>query len=93
MEVCDIVLRRGTALDKMQIRSLRNDDEGMLKLAGPRGVQPEIRLQGDFNLYSRRYIYKGASGPDRPVKSRELVIRRRNELHKMLLHHLLIFAG
>ena len=65
----------------------------MLKLAGAGGVQAEIRLQRNLHMYARRDVDEGAAAPHSTVQGRELMIRRRHQLHKMLTHHLGIGAG
>ena len=44
MEVRHVVLRGGTALDKMQVCTLVHNDQGMLELSGSRCVQSKIGL-------------------------------------------------
>lgn len=44
MEVRHVVLRGGTAFDKMQVCTLVHNDQGMLELSGSRCVQSKIGL-------------------------------------------------
>ena len=55
----------------------------MFELAGPRSVQTEVALQGDGHVHPGRYVHKGTAGPNSPVQSCKLVVRRRNQLHEM----------
>lgn len=45
MEVGHIVFRCGTALDKVKVRVLIDNNQRMLELACARRIQAEIRLQ------------------------------------------------
>ena len=90
MQIGHIIFRRTAALDKVQICALIHDNQGMLKLACALRVKAEVGLQGNGHLHSLRYIHKGAAGPNCAVEGCKFMIRGRNELHKMLLHHLRI---
>ena len=91
MEVRHVVLRGGTAFDKMQVCTLVHNDQGMLELSGSRCVQSKIRLQGDRHRHSGGNIYEGAAGPHSTVQRCEFVVSGGHQLHKMLPHHIRIF--
>ena len=76
----------------MQTRALIDNDERVLKLARALGIQAEIRLQRDGHLHALRNVYERAAGPDRTVQGRKLMIARCDELHKILVHHVCVFA-
>ena len=92
VEVRNVIFRRRAALDKMQTRALIDNDECVLKLARTLGVQAEIRLQRDGHLHALRHIHERATGPDRAVQGRKLMVARCDELHKILVHHVGVFA-
>ena len=92
MKVCHIVFGSGAAFYEMKISPFIKDDKGMLKLSRTGRVQSEIALQRDLNLYTFGHVYKGSARPYCAVKCGKFVIRRRDELHKVILYHLLIFA-
>ena len=92
MEVRDVIFRRRAALNEVQARTLVDDDERVLKLARALGVQAEIRLQRDGHLHALRNVHERAAGPDRTVQGSKLMVARCDELHKILVHHVGIFA-
>lgn len=91
MKVGDIVFRRRTAFDEVDLGSLFDDDHGMFELACARCIETEIALQRDGDVDAGRHIDEGATGPDGTVKGGELVIRRRDELHEVGLDDVFIF--
>ena len=92
VEVRNVIFRRRAALDKMQTRALIDNDECVLKLASTLGVQTEVRLQRDGHLHALRHIHERATGPDRAVQGRKLMVARCDELHEILVHHVGVFA-
>ena len=92
MQVGLVVLGRGAAFDEVQVSPLVHDDQGMLELAGPPGVETEIGLEGYLYLDALGNVDEGTAGPYRPVQGRELVVRGRHQLHKVVLAHLLELA-
>ena len=92
VQVGNVVFGGRAALDKMQVGALFHDDQRMLKLPGARRIEPEIRLQRNFNVYARRDIHKAAAAPHRAVQRRKLVVCGGNQLHKMGTNQLGIFA-
>ena len=91
MEVRHIVLRGGTAFDKMQVCTLVHNDQGMLELSGSRCVQSKIRLQRDRHRHSGGNIYEGTAGPHSTVQRCEFVVSGCYQLHEMFPHHIRIF--
>ena len=79
-------------LNEVQARALVHDDERVLKLAGALGIQAEVGLQGNGEVYALGHVHERAAGPHRAVERRELVIVGRHELHEVLAHHVGIFA-
>ena len=92
MEVRDTVLRRGAALDEVELRAVVDDDEGVLELAGARSVQTEVGLQRDLDFYSRRDVDEGTAGPDGAVEGGERVFRRQDQFHEVVLDHIAVGA-
>ena len=92
MEVRHVVLRGGAALNEVQIRVVVHDDERVLKLARALGVQAEIGLQRNGQVYALGHIHEGAARPHRAVQRREFVIRGLDQLHEVGAHHVGIFA-
>ena len=90
MQVRDVVLRCRAALDEVELCPLIHDDQGMLELSGARGVQTEVGLQRDLDGDALRDIDEGAAGPDRTMECRELMIRRRYEVHEVIPDHICI---
>ena len=90
MQIGHIIFRSTAAFDKVQISALIHNNQGMLKLACTLSIQAKVGLQGNGHLYSLGHIDKGAAGPNCAVEGCKFMIRGRNELHKMLLHHLRI---
>ena len=88
VEVGHVVFGGGAAFDKMQVRAFIHNDQGVLELAGAFGVEPEIGLQGNLDLYAGRHIYEGTAGPDGPVQCREFVVIWRDQLHEVVPDHL-----
>ena len=94
MQVGDIVLRRGTAFDEVHFRAFFHDDQRVLELAGPGGIQTEITLQRDFYVHAGGNIHEGAAGPYGTVEGRKFVICRRNEFHEVLPYYIfMLFQG
>ena len=93
MQVGHIVLRGGAALDKVQVGTLVHNDKGMLKLAGTRGIQPEIGLQRNIHMHACGNIDEGAAAPHGTMQRRKLVVGGGHALHEMLLHHIGVGAG
>ena len=91
MEVRHVVLRGGTAFDKMQIGTLVHNDQGMLELSGSRCVQSKIGLQRDRHGHSGGNIYEGTAGPHSTVQRCKFVISGCYQLHEMFPHHIRIF--
>ena len=91
MEVRHVILRGGTAFDKVQISTLIHNDQSMLKLSGSRCIQSKIGLQRDRHGHSGGNIYEGAAGPHSTVQRCEFVVSGGHQLHKMLPHHIRIF--
>mgnify|MGYP006992966296 CR=1 FL=1 len=75
----------------MDLGTFFHNDHGMFELAGSRCVQPEIALEGNGNIHPFRHVHEGSPGPYRPVESRKLVVRRRNQLHEVLPDNVFIF--
>ena len=71
MEVRNIVFRRGTTFDKVQICTLFNNDQRMLKLPRPFCIEAKIGLQRDGKMHALWHIDKGAARPDRAVQRGE----------------------
>ena len=92
MKICHIVLRCGTSLDEVKVGSLVHDDQRVLKLPGARRIQTEIGLKRNLHGDARRDIDEGTAGPDRAMQRRELMVRRRNQLHEVILYHLCVGA-
>ncbi len=56
MQVRRIVLRRRAALYEVQVGIIFCDDEGVLELAGPLGVEAEIGLEGIGELHAGGHV-------------------------------------
>ena len=93
VQVGHVVLRCGAALDKVQVRALIHDNQGVLELSRASGVEAEVGLQRNLHRDALRDVHKGAAGPHRAVQRRELVVGGRHELHEMLVNHLGVLAG
>ena len=52
MKVCHVVFWSRAAFDKVQVRPLVNDNQGVLELAGPLCIQAEVRLKRNLDLYA-----------------------------------------
>ena len=71
----------------MKICPLIHYDERVLELTCSRRVETEIGLQRNLDRNTGRNIHKRTAGPDRPVQGCELMIRGRDQLHKMTADH------
>ena len=76
----------------MKVRIVLYDDQCVLKLPGPLGVEPEIRLERNLQMHALRDIHKRAARPDCTVQGCKLMICRRNQLHEMIPDHVRIRA-
>ena len=92
VEISNIVLRSGAALDEVQARALVDDDERVLELSRALGVEAEVGLERYRDLHTLRHIHERAARPHRAVERGELMVARGDELHEILMHHLGIFA-
>jgi len=79
------VLRGGTALDVVDLRSFLSDDERMLELAHPLGVHPEVRLNRHVDSGVFGDVDERAAGPDGTVERGELVVARGDALRHEVL--------
>ena len=93
VQVGDVVLRGRAALDKVQVRALVHDDQGVLELARAGGVQAEVGLQGNVHMHTRGDVDEGTAAPHSAVQRRKLVVRGGHALHEVLLHHVGVGAG
>ena len=84
VEVGHVVLGRGTALDKVQVGIVLDDDERVLKLTGALGVEAEVALQREVELGALGHVDKRAARPHGTVQGRKLVVGGRDERHKLL---------
>ena len=85
VEVCHVVLGRGTALDKVQVGVVLDDNERVLKLAGALGVEAEVALQREVELGALGHVDKRAARPHGAVQGRKLVVGGWDERHKLLV--------
>ena len=92
MEVGHIVFRCGTALDKVKVRVLIDNNQRMLELACARRIQAEIRLQRDFHGNPLRHIDKRTAGPDGSVQCGKFVVGRFHQFHKVFPHHIRVLT-
>ena len=90
MEIGYIVFWCTATLNKMQAGIFFQNNQCMLKLASPRRIQAEIGLQRNVHMNSLWHINKGATRPYCSMESSKFVVFRGNQLHKMLLHQLLM---
>ena len=61
VEVCNVVLRRGTSLDEVQACALVHDDERVLELPRALGVEAEVGLEGYRQMHSLRHVHERAA--------------------------------
>src|SRR5699024_6323292 len=80
--------RRGATLDVMHVGILVDDDQGPLEHAHVLGVDPEICLQRDLHVDTRRHVDERATRPHRGVQRGELVVTGRDDGAEVLLEDL-----
>jgi len=85
------VLRRGTALDVVDLGVVLSDDERVLELAHPFAVHTEVRLHGHVDRGIFGDVDEGTAGPDGAVKRGELVVARGDTLrHEVFFDELFV---
>ena len=72
----------------MHITALISDDQGALELAHVLRINPEVSLQRNLNMHTRRHINKRPARPNRRIQGGELIITRRNDRAEILLEEL-----
>ena len=92
MKIGNIIFWCTAALNKMKAGIFFQNNQGMLKLTSPCRIQAEIGLQGNVHMNSLWHINKGAARPYSSMKSSKFMVFRRNQLHKMFLHQLLMLS-
>ena len=90
VQVGDVVLGCGAALDEVQVGARLHDDERVLELAGSRGVQAEVALQREVELHAGGHVDERAAAPHGVVKRGELVVGHGDERAKVLADHVLV---
>ena len=90
MEARVLPLGRGAAFDVVDLRVVLDDDERVLELAEAFRVHAEVRLHGHVELDALGNVEERAARPDGAVERRELVVRRRDAPHEVLLEDVLV---
>ena len=90
VEVGHVVLGCRAALDEVQARVVLDDDERVLELARALGVEAEVALQGVVELRALGDVHERAARPHGAMQRGELVVRRRDELHEVVVDEALV---
>ena len=77
-------LRRGAALDVVDLRTLVGDDQRALELAHVLRVDTEIGLQRHLHFDARRHVDERPARPHRRVERGKLVVGGRNDRREIL---------